>query len=234
MGNYFKKYLNPPDRSEAIQLAVEHLKGIPFEAIAVTGYSGSTFGSVVAHILHKPIILVRKEKELQNWTSHCSDRVTFGGDLVPASYVLIDDFVCSGNTLRVTVKAIKEAAPGTQCVGFYTYDWKGDNLHLARHACMCENVPFIGPPEPAKVQPPGLPALPPDPLDNTLRPASPTVTPELWKAACAGLDMGVMNNPDLGKTRSLRGINSEMLAECYGMKPPVMFPAYTALTPPKS
>jgi len=56
------------------------------------------------------MILVRKGEE-----RHCPMKVE--GDQAARRYIIIDDFIDSGHTVRTIVKEVKEFAPEAECLG---------------------------------------------------------------------------------------------------------------------
>ena len=101
---------------EAIKILKPHLK--EFDAIAVRGNSGVIVGSVVAYLLKKPLIVVRKPKGLED--SHASFHVE--SLIETGSYLIFDDQVAGGSTVRTIQKDIKLAWPKLKSNGYiYTY-----------------------------------------------------------------------------------------------------------------
>lgn len=104
--DYLHRALDPHDRKKSVQAAMERLSEVPgLEAIAVRGFSGTIVGSIVAHEMGLPMFIVRKPKEDE---PHHSDAAVEGPlHWSPlARYVIVDDFVASGNTLRAIVRGV--------------------------------------------------------------------------------------------------------------------------------
>lgn len=76
---------------------------IDFDAIAFRGVSGALVAPAVAAELHKPLLLVRKNSE----SSHSLYQVE-GCDKYKCRYIIIDDFVCSGSTIKAIVNDIND------------------------------------------------------------------------------------------------------------------------------
>lgn len=87
---------------ERIAEAVEALKDVHFDAIAVRGTSGLTFGSILAFTMDKHIIVSRKPKDM----SHSPYEVEIPRGIRCMRYIVVDDFICSGRTLQDTIKSI--------------------------------------------------------------------------------------------------------------------------------
>jgi hypothetical protein len=71
-----------------------------FDTIAVRGVSGVLVGSAVAIALNKHLIVVRKEED----DSHSG--VTCEGHLTARRYVIVDDFISSGRTVKTIATEI--------------------------------------------------------------------------------------------------------------------------------
>ena len=110
---YQTKFHNPTVFADLVRCAVRRLKTVKFDTIVFRGFSGAIVGPVVALRLRKPWALVRKPGD----SSH-SDRYVEGD--VSGDYVIIDDFVSTGDT----VKHIISKCPDGRCVGVYFYDHK--------------------------------------------------------------------------------------------------------------
>ena len=82
-------------------------KELEFDCIACRGVSGVIPAAVVAWKLNKRLLVVRKEEERRD--SHASSLLE--GWLAP-SYIIIDDFVSMGGTIRAITAAIEEAHRG--------------------------------------------------------------------------------------------------------------------------
>lgn len=85
-----------------------------FEAIAVRGHSGHLVGPAVAALLGKDVISVRKRVEV----SHSCCKVE---GAVVDSYLILDDFMSSGDTVKDIIKNVKEWHPPSRLVGIYVY-----------------------------------------------------------------------------------------------------------------
>jgi hypothetical protein len=98
----------PAERSELIKKSAATLATYQqehkFDAIAVRGYSGISIGSILSFLLDVPCIMVRK--------THSHDhRMAFG--LANArNYIIVDDFVASGETVRAIHGLASDLASG--------------------------------------------------------------------------------------------------------------------------
>jgi hypoxanthine phosphoribosyltransferase len=121
--DYLRKALNPEELRKGIKTAKARIKEsrVEFDAIAVRGNSGVLFGSVLAYELKKPLILVRKD------SSHSMYNVE--GELNAKTYLIVDDFTATGNTVRTIIDEIEKfnhAVP----VGLYQYKYPEYELWL--------------------------------------------------------------------------------------------------------
>jgi orotate phosphoribosyltransferase len=67
----------------------------------------------IAEILNKNILVVRKDER------RYSDFTTEG--VAPFRYVVIDDLICSGKTIKHITDTIKEEYPRARALGVYCY-----------------------------------------------------------------------------------------------------------------
>lgn len=115
--DYFGSELLHPDKQQVrLHECAESIRrsGVEFDAIAFTGVSGALCAPVVAFILHKPLIVVRKEDDR---SSHSC--MTVEGDMGARTFIVVDDFFSSGRTLCRIIEEIRKWS-GAQCVGAIT------------------------------------------------------------------------------------------------------------------
>lgn len=91
---------------ESVDTAIKTLtpKADQFDAIACTGLSGTLIAPIIAYHLSKPLIVVRKS----NKESPHSGRLVEGADCV--KYLILDDVISSGTTIRNIIANIKQAS----------------------------------------------------------------------------------------------------------------------------
>jgi adenine/guanine phosphoribosyltransferase-like PRPP-binding protein len=109
-------FASPTNLKEAVNRALEQLKGKRYDAIAVRGVSGAVVGSIVAARKNKQLIVVRK----QNVISHAAYQVE-GVPSKSFKYAIIDDFVSSGRTIANIVGQIERQSPDSKCIGIACY-----------------------------------------------------------------------------------------------------------------
>jgi len=112
------KYAFTPKRIEKIiESARMKLAGIEFDSFAFRGMSGALIASVLAREMKKTLIMVRKE------SSHSMRSVE--GDFGAKRYVIIDDFIESGDTCVEIVREItSKINGGIECAAIALYQHK--------------------------------------------------------------------------------------------------------------
>jgi adenine/guanine phosphoribosyltransferase-like PRPP-binding protein len=86
---------------------------IYYDSIACCGTSGLMVVPQIAELLKKNIIVVRKKKD------GYSDFIVEGA--ATNLYIIIDDLICSGGTVKHIMKNIRRETPRSKCVGVYCY-----------------------------------------------------------------------------------------------------------------
>ena len=109
-----------------MQTATERIKTLrkklKFSAMAFTGSSGAAIAFIVGVAAQIPIIYVRKDDE-----SCHGNRVECNTDKDIQRYLIVDDFISSGDTIRGIYDKIQARArefnyKEPTCVGIYLYD----------------------------------------------------------------------------------------------------------------
>lgn len=108
--------LNHKIRTKIIIKAVCDLRKISddFDSIACCGSSGLMVVPQVAELLNKNIVLVRKEQE-KRYSNFAIEGIA------PFRYIILDDLICSGDTIRHIQRTIKDEHPRSKCIGLYCY-----------------------------------------------------------------------------------------------------------------
>jgi len=105
---------------ESIELAVtdceKGLEGIEFDTIAFRGMSGALVAPIVARDLKKEIILVRKTGE-DNHSGYSLE-----GHIGAKKYVILDDFISTGKTVREIIKQVIACTKTAEFVGGVFYN----------------------------------------------------------------------------------------------------------------
>lgn len=100
-----------------VQRVVKDLRGVKFDALAVRGVSGLLLAPIVAHLLKKHVIVVRKSKNVEE--SHTN--VMVESPITTGTYVVFDDFMASGVTMKTIIDMVKKECPGLTLVGGYCW-----------------------------------------------------------------------------------------------------------------
>lgn len=106
--DYLSEFLNPVTLKYKTELAVKVLNGfgpfakLGFDAIAFSGQSGSLIAPIVAMLMGKSLIMVRKN----GVRSHSSYKVE--GDKNAKSYIIIDDLTNSGQTIEFIQTSMRD------------------------------------------------------------------------------------------------------------------------------
>jgi len=108
--------LNPKLRNEIIAQCSNSLKQYSslFDTVACCGTSGLLVVPQITEILNKNILIVRKKNE-QRYSPFLYEGV------VPKNYIIIDDLICSGKTIKHILRTIKEDVPAAKCFGVYCF-----------------------------------------------------------------------------------------------------------------
>jgi len=112
---YFNGVFSAREKSIAIEKAISVLQDIDFEVIAVRGVSGLMVGSVLAHQMGKELAIVRKPSE------GCHSGHEIEGFVGSYKYIIVDDLIATGETIRKIVSGVQEISPRAKCVGIYLY-----------------------------------------------------------------------------------------------------------------
>lgn len=113
---YLDCALRPDELRNNIEQAAHDLKkqGYKFDAIAFRGMSGALLAAPLALALDKTMILVRKGED-----SHSMYKIE--GDIGAQKYLIVDDFIGTGTTVRTIIEEIFEEMKWRtlepQCIG---------------------------------------------------------------------------------------------------------------------
>lgn len=120
--DYSERMLNDPAGIAEELCDSAEAKGVEFDTIVGRGSSGMLVVPLVASILGKKWLIVRKDEEVES--SHDSE-ARWLGDL-GKRWVFLDDFCSSGRTFRSVRDGVQEAAEraefDTELVGYFEYE----------------------------------------------------------------------------------------------------------------
>lgn len=114
-------YLQPvfqlKERRQTVDRVIAALReqAIEFDAFACRGLSGLLIAPIVAMEMHKTLLVIRKDEKP---TPHSDRKVE--GDIGARKYVIVDDLISSGNTVKDIIRLIREVSQA-ECVGIVRY-----------------------------------------------------------------------------------------------------------------
>lgn len=97
-----------------------------FDTIAFTGISGSAMAFILSHWLDIPLLCVRKKGENSHYHKQ-TNRLVEGNVKDIKKYVIVDDFISSGSTVKHVIESIRDACPVAECVGMLMYSGYRDD-----------------------------------------------------------------------------------------------------------
>lgn len=106
---------------ETVTDAVEKLKAskLEFDTIVVTGISGLLIGPIVAYLMQKNLLVIRKSDDSSTHSSMPAEGV------IGKKWLFLDDFISSGQTLTKVKEKVSQLSYGahheTEFVGCYLY-----------------------------------------------------------------------------------------------------------------
>ena len=109
---YVKDFIKTINRLEKKIIAFR--KHVPIDAIAFTGTSGAAAAYPISYKLKIPLVCIRKAR-----SSHYQD--LYEGRTNIGKYIIIDDCIDTGRTVRRIRKIIKNEASQSKLVGIFLY-----------------------------------------------------------------------------------------------------------------
>ncbi len=126
---YLMDVVNPENAPKVLNTLIKYIKSskVQFDTIICRGTSGLLAAPYVAMKMKKHLIIVRKSDG-----NHAS--VATEGYRNPQRYIIIDDFIATGNTVRIIIKTIEENFRNNnpKCVAIFCYRSCGDKFTLKR------------------------------------------------------------------------------------------------------
>lgn len=125
--DYLSKVFNPTSLKILADRCIERCVAImlsnPFDAIAFTGISGASMAYILSYNLGVPLICVRKKNDDSHYTrshyGHIKGRLE--GNITAKSYLIVDDWIESGDTVKRIGATIREFNPQAKCAGMLAY-----------------------------------------------------------------------------------------------------------------
>jgi len=142
--NYLQHVFTPeifPRTVDSTIKKVEELKKeTDFDTIAFTGISGAAMAFILSHWLDVPLLCVRKQGESSHY--HQLTRKILEGNVHDVrKYIIVDDFIASGSTLRRVVDAINHGNYMAKCVGLVMYaEWRSQEPRKWKHPDWTESL----------------------------------------------------------------------------------------------
>lgn len=114
-----------------------------FDSIAFSGYSGAAFAYPISYKLKIPLICVRKENESSHYARYkTSNKVE--GFYSAKKYLILDDFMATGLTIRRILKNIDAKIPEAKCIAIALWRLnKKYNKQYIIHSSR-ESIPVVG------------------------------------------------------------------------------------------
>lgn len=118
--SYVGAALNPKTAPKLNKALIAYIRAakIRFDTILVRGTSGLLVGPIVAQKMRKELIVNRKQdgnhsgKPLEGFTK-------------PRQFIIVDDFICTGNTVKVMLGEMAKKYPMAKCVGIFGWRASG-------------------------------------------------------------------------------------------------------------
>ena len=132
--SYLTNILPRVEADKTVSKAVAALSGIDFDTIAVRGVSGLLIGPVLAHLMGKELLVIRKGDSVERSTSYH----LIEGHIAVKRYIIADDLIASGSTCVRIIHAVRKEAPKATLVGILLYNDTTEFLDAANH--LVENV----------------------------------------------------------------------------------------------
>lgn len=108
--DYLRWFLSPDKLQASIDASVRILRKYEFDAIAFCGMSGALIAPAIALEMNKEMLMVRKKRYSDNGVvrndHHSCYRVE--GDMNARNFVIVDDFIASGETVLHILAQIKD------------------------------------------------------------------------------------------------------------------------------
>lgn len=102
--------------TQATEIVKTFRKRHPFDAIAFSGSSGAAIAFPLSYILKIPLIHIRKITD----DSHYGE--VLEGTISSKQYLIVDDVICSGDTIKRIVSEINKQLSNAKPIGICLYD----------------------------------------------------------------------------------------------------------------
>lgn len=103
--------------------------------IAVSGVSGAVVGGMLAPSTGLDLFIARKPNDGTHGNVNGESANRLG---VPIDYVIVDDLICSGDTVRRIIESVDGIHPGSKCSGIFLYAM----VHKPWRVQECQGIPI--------------------------------------------------------------------------------------------
>lgn len=110
--------------NKTIGVAEELQKKYHFDTIVFCGMSGAAMAFLLSHWLNLPLICVRKPTDGSHFHKYWKfdEKVLLcEGNLDAKRYLIVDDFIATGDTVNRIINAVKKEVPFAECVSLLMY-----------------------------------------------------------------------------------------------------------------
>lgn len=109
---------------KTVATASDLLEKYQFDTIAFSGMSGAAMAFILSHKLNLPLLCVRKKEDGSHFHQAYPMRgngLLCEGNLDTQNYLIVDDFIATGETINRMVRVIKREVPKAVCVSILLY-----------------------------------------------------------------------------------------------------------------
>ena len=126
---------------DAVKIAMDVRCQHMFDTIAFSGHSGSAIAYPLSYRMGIPLICVRKSGENSHFVKE--NPKLLEGHMTTKKYVIVDDFISSGDTVRRMLKTIKDNLPNAECVGMIMFKIR-DRDNFTKAQSLFNGIPIYG------------------------------------------------------------------------------------------
>lgn len=125
--HYLRDVMDWSKRKDIINVTVRRLRYYKnkklFDTVVLRGLSGLMIGPEVCSRLNVPMIVVRKSDMTHGNRNLEVSKYTEDG----FRYLILDDFICTGTTVKEIVSAVNKSFPNAKVSAFYS--WMNNKFH---------------------------------------------------------------------------------------------------------
>jgi adenine/guanine phosphoribosyltransferase-like PRPP-binding protein len=122
---HLRPFIRPSDNKKIIRNCIAVLSHLDFDTIAFRGLSGALLAPVIAMKMGKELIAVRKGEK-------CHSYRMLEGNTAVERYVIVDDFVSCGDTVRAILDEVYAVAPEAKCIGVLEANHLRTDVYVGR------------------------------------------------------------------------------------------------------